>query len=212
MERITDTESAEENTTETEKTQMSLGFDVAVTDPDALCTIEKIELLSINDYTVKVTYTYDLNNGVGAQNKYMLLESFTLAQEIVIEDIRIPGAQAILPGESVALFFDIVNPNGVELLSLVINGVTVSVQKISEGVYSGSYISDSDGGKDILGCDSVNYRIFGVSVAQSVDFTSDAVLSILGEVTILELKLDKEYFVDGEKIVATVIFKGFEVV
>ncbi len=73
--------------TETEKTQTSFKFDITVTDVDKVGAITKIELvhgenvtnvedlgtreftklLSNNDYTVKVTYTYDLNDGVGKQ-------------------------------------------------------------------------------------------------------------------------------------------------
>lgn len=70
--------------------QTSVDFEVTVTDPDGLCSITKIELLhgedeplvaenvdarsfgglwSNNDYTVRVTYTYDLNNGEGVQTK-----------------------------------------------------------------------------------------------------------------------------------------------
>ena len=73
--------------TENNKTQTSLGFDISVTDIDSVGTITKLELiqgedvqnitdlstreltnlLSNNTYTVKVTYTYDLNDGVGNQ-------------------------------------------------------------------------------------------------------------------------------------------------
>ena len=72
---------------ETDKTQTSLGFDISVTDIDNVGAITKLELicgddvqnitdlstreftnlLSNNTYTVKVTYTYDLNDGVGKQ-------------------------------------------------------------------------------------------------------------------------------------------------
>ncbi len=73
--------------TETSKTHTSLGFDIAITDVDSVGAITKLELihgedlqnitdlstreftslLSNNTYTVKVTYTYDLNDGVGEQ-------------------------------------------------------------------------------------------------------------------------------------------------
>ena len=70
--------------------QTSIDFEVTVDDPDSLCTITKIELLhgedapvvadntdvrsfegllSNNDYTVRITYTYDLNDGDGMQTK-----------------------------------------------------------------------------------------------------------------------------------------------
>ena len=82
--------------TETEKTQTSFKFDITVTDVDKVGEISKMELihgdyvtnvedlttrefadlLSNNDYTVKVTYTYDLNDGVGKQ---------TLVKELTIK-------------------------------------------------------------------------------------------------------------------------------
>ncbi|MBQ4091370.1 MAG: hypothetical protein IJC64_03530, partial [Clostridia bacterium] len=82
--------------TETEKTQTSFKFDITVTDVDAVGAITKLELihgedvtnvedltdreftnlLSNNDYTVKVTYTYDLNDGVGDQ---------TLVKELAVK-------------------------------------------------------------------------------------------------------------------------------
>lgn len=69
-------------------TKTSVGFDIDVTDPDSIYTLTKVELfkgatlvsslsdlndrlfsglLSNNDYTIKVSYTYDLNDGVGSQ-------------------------------------------------------------------------------------------------------------------------------------------------
>jgi hypothetical protein len=71
------------------KTQTSVGFGISVTDPDSLYTLTKIELihangtvlaesldvrafenlLSNNDYTVKITYTYDLNDGKGVHTE-----------------------------------------------------------------------------------------------------------------------------------------------
>ena len=82
--------------TETEKTQTSFKFDIAITDIDAVGAMTKIELvhgedvtnvedltareftelLSNNDYTVKVTYTYDLNDGIGDQ---------TLVKELAVK-------------------------------------------------------------------------------------------------------------------------------
>ena len=84
--------------TETEKTQTSFKFDITVTDVDSVGAISKIELvhgddvtnienlatrelaelLSNNDYTIKVTYTYDLNDGVGKQT---LIKELTIKTE-----------------------------------------------------------------------------------------------------------------------------------
>ena len=93
----------------------------------------------------------------------------------------------------------------------MVNGITVNVQKVSEKVYSGVYVPDSDGGKETLVCDSVNYCIFDTLIEQRVDFTSDAVLSILGEIKIKKLKLDREYFVEGSPISGRITFDGADV-
>lgn len=80
-------ESPEITVTNTNRTQTSLEFSVDVTDTDLVGAITKVELihkngvtnlnnvkahtidnlLSNNDYTLKVTYTYDLNDGEGAK-------------------------------------------------------------------------------------------------------------------------------------------------
>ena len=83
------------------KTQTSVGFGINVTDPDQVGAITKIELLhgedtpvvaentgvrafngllSNNTYTVRVTYTYDLNDGKGAQTSVKTLEIKTEAK------------------------------------------------------------------------------------------------------------------------------------
>ena len=86
--------------TEEDKTQSSFDFAVTVTDPDAVGAITKLELihgenvqtvtdlstrsfgelLSNNDYTVRVTYTYDLNDGVGTQTLTQALTVKTVAK------------------------------------------------------------------------------------------------------------------------------------
>ena len=88
--------------TEIEKTQTSFKFDIAVTDIDSVGAVTKIELvhgedvtnvedlatrefvnlLSNNDYMVKVTYTYDLNDGVGNQT---LVKELTVKTEAKAE-------------------------------------------------------------------------------------------------------------------------------
>ncbi|MBQ7384338.1 MAG: leucine-rich repeat protein [Clostridia bacterium] len=77
------------------KTQTSVGFGVDITDIDNICTVKSVELvhatrgtlvaenisvrkfenlLSNNIYTVKVTYTYDLNDGDGVHTKSVTLD------------------------------------------------------------------------------------------------------------------------------------------
>ncbi|MBO5415177.1 MAG: leucine-rich repeat domain-containing protein, partial [Clostridia bacterium] len=83
------------------KTQTSVGFGVDITDIDNICTVTSVELvhatrgtlaaenvsvrefenlLSNNIYTVKVTYTYDLNDGDGVHTKSVTLDIRTEAK------------------------------------------------------------------------------------------------------------------------------------
>jgi len=105
--------------TENSKTQTSIKFDVAVTDVDSVGEITKVELihgenvqnitnldtrefaglLSNNEYTVKVTYTYDLNDGIGEQTIVKELAITTEAKaapsfEVKNETITTTGIEA----------------------------------------------------------------------------------------------------------------------
>ncbi len=88
--------------TENSKTQTSIGFDISVTDVDSVGAITKLELihgedaqniadlntreftdlLSNNTYTIKVTYTYDLNDGVGSHTIEKAVNITTQAKAI----------------------------------------------------------------------------------------------------------------------------------
>ena len=92
-------------------TQTSIGFGITVTDVDQVGAISAIELyqgetlvkaltdlsvreftglLSNNEYTIKVTYTYDLNDGVGEQSLVISKNIKTLAKAtpvVLIENI-----------------------------------------------------------------------------------------------------------------------------
>ena len=83
-------------------TQTTVGFDIKYTDVDNVGAITKIELvhangtvtadstdvrvfenlLSNNEYTLKVTYTYDLNDGIGIITEEKKLTVRTLAKEM----------------------------------------------------------------------------------------------------------------------------------
>jgi hypothetical protein len=100
-------------------TQTSIHFDVEVTDPDSIYTLTKVELykgetlvtslsnvtlrefnelLSNNAYTIKVTYTYDLNDGVGLHTKSITSNITTLAKTepvITLDDLSITDSSIL---------------------------------------------------------------------------------------------------------------------
>ena len=89
-------------------TQTSVGFDIIITDPDAVGEITSIallhgedelvladsietrafeNLLSNNEYTIVVTYTYDLNDGVGEQTVVAEYAFTTFAKAVPIVEV-----------------------------------------------------------------------------------------------------------------------------
>lgn len=92
------------------KTQTSVGFAINETDTDNVGAVTKIELihangtvvadsldvreftglLSNNTYTVKVTYAYDLNDGVGSQKIVKTLDIKTEAKAVPVVEIANP--------------------------------------------------------------------------------------------------------------------------
>ncbi|MCU0105741.1 hypothetical protein N7603_08785, partial [Acholeplasma vituli] len=105
-------------------TQESIGFGITVTDTDEVGLITAIELykgetliealtdlslrefaglLSNNEYTVKVTYTYDLNDGVGSQALVISEAATTVAKAAptVVIDNAVPTQESISFGITV---------------------------------------------------------------------------------------------------------------
>lgn len=121
-------------------TQTSIGFDVVTTDVDNILTISKIELylgetlaqtaadenvreftdlLSNNEYTVKVTYTYDLNDGNGVHTQTATASKRTVAKTLPTVTIdNVTSTQTSLGfGLTTADVDGILNITAVELLS-----------------------------------------------------------------------------------------------
>ncbi len=161
-------------------TQTGIGFEIATTDADSILFIDKIELykgdtlvktaeavtvreftelLSNNEYTVKVTYSYDLNDGHGARSNVAIDTFYTLARNIVFNSAVVGGSTSVLPGASVSILFNLSNPDTVAISSFVINGIDCVATKISSTTYSANYISNSDGGKEDVIVEKVSYVI-----------------------------------------------------
>ncbi len=92
-------------------TQTSVGFEISETDTDNVGSVTNIELyngdqlvkeaenldvrsfdglLSNTTYTVKITYTYNLNNGAGDQTEYKTLDIKTEAKAVPVVEIANP--------------------------------------------------------------------------------------------------------------------------
>ncbi len=213
------------------QTQTSIGFDVSVTDTDAVGALTKIELLhgnnapivaenldvrsfdgllSNNLYTVRLTYTYNANDGKGDQLLVTTRSAYTAAQEITVTDIQIVGETSIQPGESISLVFYLNNPDHVTVNTIQINGSSVMLTKVSSVMYTGNYMPTSTGGRVSLQCEVLSYQQGTDTAAQTLSYTKADAFVILGSVSISSLTLEKEYYTQGEEVIATVTFVGSE--
>ena len=216
-----------------ETTQGSISFDVIETDPDSIGTLTKIELLkdgevvataadseqrsfegleSASLYTVRCHYQYDLNDGRGAQTKYVEIQGVTRATPIVIRSLQlIEGDGVIDRGASVELRIVLDNPDLVKLNRIKINGVNVNLRKVNEAYYLATYATESSGGREVLACEEVSYTCHGVEFTEELSYTSDVSLIVKGEILLESVTLSEggEYH-PGDEILATLSFKGSE--
>jgi hypothetical protein len=127
--------------------QEALTFDLNITDVDTVGAVSAIELyqgetlvealsdlslrqfsnlLSNNTYEIRVTYTYDLNDGNGAQTVTTPLSMMTLAKAITIDSLELLNTQ-VFDGDTVRFRLEVTNPDNVDVQSVVIDGVTIDV-------------------------------------------------------------------------------------
>ena len=127
------------------KTQTSVSFDIVETDTDEVGAISKIELylgealveaaestdlrefdglLSNNEYTVKLIYTYNLNDGTGNQNIEQDVMITTMAKSV--PELSLAFVETTQSSLSFNLLYnDVDNVGRITSLELLHNGVTV---------------------------------------------------------------------------------------
>lgn len=88
--------------------------------------IEFTDLTAYTDYTVKITYTYDLSDGLGAVNKTVEKNVKTLPTVEVVE-CSLTTSDALFSGDTVKLQITVNNPAGVSINSVAINGESYDV-------------------------------------------------------------------------------------
>ena len=148
------------------------------------------------DYTLKITYTYDLNDGAGVQTAVFEKAYKTLPYIDVVE-CNIANTSAVSEGETIFMSVKLENPLGMTIESVVINGVTYGVTGAStknkifvEIVYNGQFA----GGDTHLKVDTVNARIDGtaLSVAPASELSDNVFIN--GKLEVLKIELVNEDF------------------
>ena len=159
----------------------------------------KIDFASLDcytDYTVKITYTYDLNDGNGVQTK-TIEKSITTLPYIDVTGCSIANTSAVSEGDTIFMQVTLDNPLNMAIESVVINGETYTVSGAStskkifvEIVYNGQFA----GGDTYLKIDKVNAKIGNTSlVAIPKSELSDNVF-INGKLEALKVEYVNESF------------------
>ncbi len=121
-----------------------------MTDPDAIGTVSSVELYkdgtlvknnaekkinfteldSYTAYQIVVTYTFDLNDGVGVQTKTATYD-FTTSPYLAFNSCNVMNTSAVSEGGTIFLRINITNPNKVVYQKIVVNGKEYDVVKNS---------------------------------------------------------------------------------
>ena len=87
-------------------------------------------LLSNNDYKIKVTYTYDLNDGLGERTA-SFEKNVKTAPVVNVTDCKIANTSAVSEGETIYLQATLDNPLGLKIKSVTVNSTSYNVTSLS---------------------------------------------------------------------------------
>lgn len=203
--------------------QESFKFDIGVTDPDGLYSLKAIELingesvvkvedlairefndlLSNNNYTVKVTYTYDLNDGKGICESTVSLDVKTLAKtapeftfEGVADVTSLSGKISCTDPDGIIKTVEIGLYKGEDLILNVENDTVAAndLEYFTDYCVKVAYTYDLNDGKGIISED----KAFPIKTLPYIAVTSANVSNIgtilVGDTVNMSLKLDNPLF------------------
>ena len=148
------------------------------------------------DYTVKISYTYDLNDGNGNQTATYSYAFKTLPY-IDVTECNIANTSAVSEGETIFMSVKMDNPLGMTIESVVINGETYNVTGAStknkifvEIVYNGQFA----GGDTYLKVDKVNAKIDNTTLSVEPKSEISDNVFINGKLEVLKIEFVNDRF------------------
>ncbi len=191
-------------------TETSVTFDIDVLDDDHIGQITLIEiyqddtlidtydfdndnwpnmfifsgLIRNTEYTLKVTYIYDLNDGVGIQEAYILYNYPTLVETITVTDITILNPVNPMIGQAISVRITLTNPADIVIRSFVIDGQNISV--IDENIKTTADIEfvplGFKGGVYEVVLEALTYVSYGKVLTQEISSLVSDNIVILGDI------------------------------
>ena len=162
-------------------------------------TDKNIDFASLDyytDYTVKIIYTFDVNDGKGVQEKSAEYVIKTLPY-IDVTECKIANTSAVSEGDTIFMQVKLDNPLNMTIESVVVNGETYSVAGASttnkifvEIVYDGQFA----GGDTYLKVDKVNAKIdtTELTVAPKTELSDNVFIN--GKLEVLKIEYVNESF------------------
>ena len=190
----------------TTSTQTSLGFGLTTADVDGILNIISVELLSgetvvktldktattfnVTDltsgtmYVVKVTYTYDLNDGAGVHTEYATKNYPTLVESVAVTEVSLVNTNQVRLGEELNLrvYFD--NPNNVQLTNIYVNGQKVQVAGGDRKTYAIVRFATAESGLIDFYVDRVDYMFEDVEINQRVDSLAHVTFPVFNDLDV----------------------------
>ena len=128
-------------------------------------------LLSNNVYEIRVTYEYDLNDGLGLRNKVFIKELLTYATPIVITDLEILNTVNPKVGEEVHVRINYDNPSNLNITSFYVNDQKVNVVTSTSSNNSIlKFIPEFEGGIYSVLITAVDYESYGHIKSLEISF------------------------------------------
>ena len=162
-------------------------------------TEKAISFASLNyytDYTLKISYTYNLNDGKGEQAS-VFEKSYKTLPFIDVLECNVANTSAVSEGETIFMSVKLNNPLGMTVESVVINGETYGVTGAStknkifvEIVYNGQFA----GGDTYLKVEKVNAKLESTTLTIEPQTELSDNVFINGKLEVLKIDFVNEDF------------------
>lgn len=153
------------------------------------------DLDDYTDYTVKVTYTYDLHDGKGEQSGEQSHSTKTLPH-VDAKSLAVLNTTALFEGDTIFLQMTVENPHGGKVMAVTINGKScaVSGNSTAERLYVEIVDKELTGGEALLTADSITLTLDGKSYTVACETRCSDSVFINGKLEILYFGFaDKDY-------------------
>lgn len=139
------------------------------------------DLEDYTDYTVKVTYTYDLTDGKGEQSGEKSHSIKTLPY-IDVASVSVRNTSALFEGDTIFLQAALDNPHNATITALTVNGKRYAATSFSTTALSEITVDESLGGGEVdLTVESVTLTLDGKSYTVACDTLCSADVFINGK-------------------------------